>query len=95
MTIHEFAHKLDMLNGRANGMPPLHADVVQAEWTAAFSQAFDHLQQRLAHHHSTRINSYAATGPAEFFAVASESFFTDPESLHDEYPQVYKQLSRF
>ena len=95
VVIHEFAHKLDMLNGRANGMPPLHSDMQRTEWTAVFSQAFEHLKQRIVHHHNTVINPYAATDPGEFFAVASESFFTDPHNLHREYPLVYKQLTQF
>lgn len=95
VVIHEFAHKLDMRNGRANGMPPLHADMVRSDWTAAFAGAFKHLQQRLAHHHRPAINSYAATDPAEFFAVVSELFFTDPETLMAEYPRVYAQLTQF
>ena len=92
---HEFAHKLDMRNGRANGMPPLHGDMVRAEWTVAFARAFDHLQQRMAHHHRPAINGYAATDPAEFFAVVSELFFSAPQLLNTEYPRVYDQLVLF
>jgi len=95
VVVHEFAHKLDMLNGSANGMPPLHADMVRQQWTAAFSNAFDHLQQQLAHHHRPGINSYGATAPAEFFAVASEYFFTDPQTLHHQSSAVYDQLVLF
>jgi len=95
VVVHEFAHKLDMRNGRANGMPPLHADMVRTDWTQVFSTAFDHLQQRLAHHHRPAINDYAATDPAEFFAVVSELFFTTPQTLRTEYPAVYDQLVLF
>ncbi len=76
VVIHELAHKLDMLNGDANGMPPLHSDMVRQQWTNAFSNAFEYLQQQLDHHHHPYINSYAATNPAEFFAVVSEYFFS-------------------
>jgi len=31
LVVHEFVHKLDMLDGAANGIPPLH------RWTRAFS----------------------------------------------------------
>jgi Mlc titration factor MtfA (ptsG expression regulator) len=95
VVVHEFAHKLDMLNGRANGMPPLHADMVRKQWTAVFSDAFDHLYQRLAHHHRSGINPYGGTDPGEFFAVVSEYFFTDPETLRHESPAVYDQLVLF
>lgn len=95
VVVHEFAHKLDMLNGSANGMPPLHPDMVREHWTAIFSDAFDHLRQPLAHRHRPGINSYGATAPAEFFAVASEYFFTDPQTLQHQYPAVYGQLALF
>lgn len=95
VVVHEFAHKLDMLNGSANGMPPLHPDMKRQQWTAVFSDAFDHLQQQLAHHHRPGINAYGATTPAEFFAVASEYFFADPQTLQHQYSAVYDQLVLF
>lgn len=94
VVVHEFAHKLDMLNGSANGMPPLHADMVRQQWTDSFSNAYDHLQQQLVHHHPG-INAYGATTPAEFFAVVSEYFFTDPQRLSQQAPEVYDQLVLF
>jgi len=95
VVVHEFAHKLDMLNGSANGMPPLHPEMVRRQWTAVFAEAFDHLQRQLAHHHRPAINPYGATAPAEFFAVASEYFFTAPLLLFQQYPAVYDQLALF
>ncbi|OZG74749.1 hypothetical protein BTA51_03670 [Hahella sp. CCB-MM4] len=95
VVIHEFAHKLDMLNGSANGMPPLHSDMVRQQWTTAFSEAFEQLQQQLTHHQHPHINAYAATSPAEFFAVCSEYFFTSPRILHRQFPAVYDQLRMF
>ena len=95
VVIHEFAHKLDMLNGDANGMPPLHADMVRQQWTNVFSSAFEHLQRQWEQYHHPDINPYAATNPGEFFAVASEYFFTDPQRLHRHFPEVYEQLALF
>ena len=95
VVIHEFAHKLDMLNGSANGMPPLHSGMIRQQWTEAFSAAFDYLQQRLTHRLHPDIDDYAATSPAEFFAVTSEYFFTDPQTLSRHYPAVYDQLVLF
>lgn len=94
VVVHEFAHKLDMLNGRANGMPPLHADMIRQQWTSVFSDAFDHLQQQVQHSHAD-INQYGASNPAEFFAVVSEYFFTSPKQLFHLFPEVYAQLSLF
>lgn len=95
LVVHEFAHKLDMLNGRANGMPPLHAGMRRERWTQAFSAAFERLQHQVAHHHAPALDPYAATAPAEFFAVSSEYFFTAPAVLRHEYPDVYGELARF
>ena len=95
VVMHEFAHKLDMLNGSANGLPPLHSDMVRERWTAVFVDAFEHLLQQLAHDHHPAIDPYGATDPAEFFAVASEYFFTAPRLLHHYYPAVYDQLTLF
>ena len=95
VVIHEFSHKLDMLNGRANGMPPLHPDMEIGQWTQVLSRAFDILQQQVLDQHPTRINAYAATAPAEYFAVVSEYFFTAPGVLLEHCPDVYLQLTRF
>ncbi len=95
LIIHEMAHKLDMLNGRANGMPPLHINMQTEHWTAVFSSAFQHLHQHIKHHRSVTINPYAASNPAEFFAVISEYFFSAPEILITHFPDVYHQLQLY
>ncbi len=93
--LHEFAHKLDMLNGAANGMPPLHADMSRAAWTEVLSAAYEDLCARLERHQHVAIDPYAAEDPAEFFAVMSETFFESPRVLDEHYPQVYRQFSLF
>lgn len=95
VVIHEFAHKLDMRNGAADGFPPLHADMDRAIWTRRFSEAFADMRQRLERHEHTLIDPYAAEDPAEFFAVLSELFFECPDMLHSLYPGVYDQLAAF
>ena len=95
VVIHEFAHKLDMLDGSTNGIPPLHAGMVRQEWTTAFLEAFSRLQQQASYGFPLEFNAYGATSPAEFFAVASEYFFTDPHTLHHLFPAVYEQLELF
>ncbi|VAW74230.1 Putative inner membrane protein [hydrothermal vent metagenome] len=95
VVVHEFAHKLDMLNGRANGMPPLHPSMEIEQWTQALSTAFEILQHKVAHQFPTRINAYAATTPAEYFAVISEYFFTAPDVLELHCAEVYQQLTKF
>jgi len=95
VVIHEFAHKLDMLNGSANGMPPLHQPMEIKQWAHALSSAYEVLQQQILHNQHTRINAYAATTPAEFFAVVSEYFFAAPDTLKRYCPVVYQQLTKF
>lgn len=96
VVIHEFSHKLDMLNGDANGHPPLHAQMRRTDWTRAFTDAFSDFSGRvLIGEEPDGLDPYAAESPAEFFAVASESFFETPARLHRLYPEVYRQLALF
>jgi len=95
LVIHELAHKLDMQNGDANGYPPLHADMPHKAWVEAFTAAFEDLQQRYDAGRPIAVDPYAATSPAEFFAVMSEVFFERPDVLIAHFPAVYEQLRRY
>ena len=95
VVLHEFAHKLDGLNGVTNGMPPLRRGMNRKRWAEDFSAAYDALCSQVAAGKSACINPYAATSPAEFFAVACEYFFTAPELLKSCYPGVHRQLTLF
>ncbi len=93
--LHEFAHKVDMRNGAANGMPPLHADMSRPAWTQALTSAYDDLYQQLQRRNHTAIDPYAAESPAEFFAVLTETFFELPRRLYETYPKVYEVFKQF
>jgi Mlc titration factor MtfA (ptsG expression regulator) len=95
VVVHEFAHKLDGLNGVTNGMPPLRRGMDRKRWAEDFSAAYDALCMQVSAGETAFINPYAATSPAEFFAVASEYFFTAPEILKDCCPGVYRQMALF
>jgi Mlc titration factor MtfA (ptsG expression regulator) len=95
VVIHEFAHKLDMLNGGANGYPPLHKGMSRQAWVEVFSAAYEDFCTRADEDEDTIIDPYASESPAEFFAVLSEAFFELPDVVQDEYPAVYEQLSLF
>ncbi|WCY07361.1 zinc-dependent peptidase [Pseudomonas aeruginosa] len=97
LVIHELAHKLDMLNGDANGLPPLHAGMRIGDWASAMQAAYDEMNALLDRDPDaqTAIDPYAAEDPAEFFAVTSEYFFAAPDLLHEAYPAVYRQLQLF
>ena len=95
VVLHEFAHKLDGLSGATNGMPPLRRGMSRTRWAAALSAAYDALCLQVAAGESPCIDPYAATNPAEFFAVLTECFFTAPEILQNCYPEVHQQLALF
>ncbi|MGK9067094.1 M90 family metallopeptidase [Stutzerimonas chloritidismutans] len=97
LVIHELAHKLDMLNGDANGLPPLHRDMRIDRWASVMQAAYDTLNAQLDADPDaeTPIDPYAAENPAEFFAVTSEYFFSAPDVLQPALPQVYEQLAAF
>ena len=95
VVIHEFAHKLDMLNGEADGVPPLHAGMDRGAWRAAFADAFDGFCDAVDRGRDTWLDPYAAEHPSEFFAVISEAFFREPHETKRRYPDVYEQLALF
>ncbi|ADE15655.1 protein of unknown function DUF980 [Nitrosococcus halophilus Nc 4] len=95
VVIHEFAHLLDMGNGVANGMPPLHKTMNRHAWTAIFSQAYQSLNKCWAAEEPIPLDPYALESPAEFFAVASEAFFVFPQRLQTALPQLYQQLQLY
>ena len=95
LVLHEFAHKLDALNGVMNGLPPLRRGMNRKRWAEDLSDAYAVLNDSLASAKPACINPYAATSPAEFFAVLSEYFFTAPEILKAACPGAYRQLALF
>jgi hypothetical protein len=95
VVIHEFAHKLDMLNGDANGFPPLHAGMDRSAWVRSMTAAYRDFCTRVDGGEDTIIDPYAAESPGEFFAVMSETFFELPDVVQDEYPEVYEQFCAF
>jgi len=95
LVIHEFAHKIDMQEGGANGCPPLPDDDARREWQRVMREAFDDFTRRVDAGEQTSIDPYGAESPGEFFAVLSEVFFAAPALLRDEYPAVYREFARF
>lgn len=95
LVIHEFAHKIDMRDGDANGCPPLDPPLDPRAWKAAMSVAYEDFAARVDRDEETDIDPYAAESPGEFFAVLSEVFFASPSTLLDEYPDAYRLLAAF
>jgi Mlc titration factor MtfA (ptsG expression regulator) len=90
VVFHEFAHKIDMRNGVADGVPPLTATLSE-RWRAQMPE----LLARLREGTLMPIDAYAATNPAEFLAVATEAFFVLPIELADAEPELYALLQEF
>lgn len=96
VVIHEMAHKLDMLDGDANGAPPLHRGMDPAGWKQSFSSAWSALEaDHQAQAEDLALDPYALEDSGEFFAVTSECFFEAPERLATAWPDVYTQLCAF
>jgi len=95
LVYHEFAHKLDMLDGSADGTPPLSNHGELSNWAKTCESAFLALKNKTERDAPTLLDSYGATNEAEFFAVATEHFFDRPRSLQQHMPELYEALSGF
>lgn len=93
VVLHEFAHQLDDLSGRTDGIPVLSKEQSFAGWAVPFSEAYERHVQHVKHGRRTVIDAYGAEGPEEFFAVLVEAFFERPAELKHAEPAVYEQLS--
>jgi Mlc titration factor MtfA (ptsG expression regulator) len=92
VVFHEFAHKLDMLDGTVDGTPPL-ADAEQYErWVSVCTATYEQVVEGRGGH---SLRAYAGVNPGEFFAVATEAFFDAPDALRLEHPDLYEVLSGF
>jgi Mlc titration factor MtfA (ptsG expression regulator) len=95
LVYHEFAHKLDMLDGAADGTPPIADQAQFAEWVAVCSREFLRLRREAETGHETFLDAYGAKNEAEFFAVATEEFFDRPLDLLKNAPDIYRVLSAY
>ena len=95
LVIHEFAHQLDQGDGVADGAPALFSREEQNKWAGVFRDAYQLHGQYLQRGKKLVIDEYGATNPAEFFAVASETFFERPKKLSIRYPDLYDRLRVF
>jgi len=92
VVLHEFAHQLDTVDGPADGAPTLPDAETYRAWAGALGAAYDALRAELAQGREGLLDAYGAQDPAEFFAVATEVFFTRPAPLRDENPALYGVL---
>jgi Mlc titration factor MtfA (ptsG expression regulator) len=92
---HEFAHQLDMLDRSVDGTPPLADKHQYATWTRVMTAEFQRLNDDFDRGRPTFLDPYAATNPAEFFAVATETFFEQPQAFATEHAELYGVLRDF
>lgn len=100
VVVHEFAHQLDFETGYANGAPDLGAGADRYErWSGVMQAAYDQLCRETdaldAGGPEPFLDPYGATNPAEFFAVASETFFGQARELAEVHPALYGELKGF
>jgi len=95
VVLHEFAHQLDQEDGIADGAPILEKQSSYATWARIMSKEYEHLRSNAEHHKKSVMDKYGATNPAEFFAVATETFFEKPRQLKKKAPDLYDELKGF
>ena len=95
VAIHEFAHQLDQEDGAADGAPLLGKRSAYRTWARVLSREYDELQRKTRKGRRTVMDDYGATTPAEFFAVATETFFEKPEQLQKKHPELYDELKSY
>jgi hypothetical protein len=92
---HEFAHKLDMLDGAADGVPPLRNDAEYERWNRVCQAEYERLRELSDAGREGVLDPYGSTDEGEFFAVVTEAFFDTPIELLEEHPALYEVLSAF
>ncbi len=95
VVLHEFAHKLDMRDGAADGAPYLENTAQIETWSRVMSTEYQALVERTQAGEQDILNPYGATNAAEFFAVVTESFFESARELQETHPALYAVLKDF
>ncbi|QXC61904.1 zinc-dependent peptidase [Aquihabitans sp. G128] len=92
VVLHEFAHKLDMLDHVVDGTPPLPDAAARQRWVDVCSHELHLLRTGQG---GPLLDPYGAADPAEFFAVATEVFFNRPVDVQAHKPELYAVLGAF
>jgi Mlc titration factor MtfA (ptsG expression regulator) len=92
---HEFAHKLDMLDGMVDGTPELADDEEFQAWVSVMTREYDELCEDARNGRKSLLDKYGATNVGEFFAVATEAFFEKPTQMKEGHPALYQVLQDF
>ena len=95
LVLHEFAHQLDFEDLAADGVPAIGSRDDKRSWAEVMKVEFAALRAADETGIPTLLDSYGATNPAEFFAVATEAFFERPRALQRRHPRLYREMQRF
>jgi MtfA peptidase len=95
VVLHELAHQLDQEDGKAEGVPILPHNADYQAWATVMTAEYRQLCQDVEQGAKTVMDRYGATNPAEFFSVATETFFEKPQQLFKKHPDLYRQLQSF
>jgi len=93
VVLHEFAHQLDQEDGAADGAPILEHRSRYLTWARVLSEEYETLRSRRGRR--SVIGNYGATNPAEFFAVATETFFEKSKQMKKKHPELYDELKNY
>ena len=95
LILHEFAHQLDSEDGHANGVPRLPKRLDYGTWSSIMGIEYQQLCEDVSRGRKTTLYAYGATAPAEFFSVATETFFEKPHSLLKNHAELYNILRNY
>ncbi len=96
LVFHEFAHQLDMLNGRStNGTPVMESKQQYQQWQKVLHSEYNQLVHDCRNRKRPLLDCYGTTNLAEFFAVATECFFERPQQMQHKHLDLYNILADF
>ncbi|MES2757033.1 MAG: M90 family metallopeptidase [Pseudomonadota bacterium] len=95
VVLHEFAHQLDSESGSNNGAPYLGSPARYREWSAVLSRDFAGLRSDALYQQHSVLDHYGATSPAEFFAVATETFYEKPHQMAERHPALFAEFEKY
>ncbi|MDB5910342.1 MAG: hypothetical protein JWP34_4456 [Massilia sp.] len=95
VVLHEFAHQLDSESGSNNGAPYLGSRSNYRNWAAVLSRDFANLRADAMFQQQSVLDHYGATSPAEFFAVATETFFEKPHQMAERHAALFAEFEKY
>lgn len=95
VVLHEFAHQLDQEDGRSDGVPILEQRSSYVAWARILGKEYENLRKSVKRNKRDVMDNYGAKNPAEFFAVATETFFEKPKQIKQKHPDLYEELKDY